>query len=190
MSAALTLPLMTAEQFFGLPDPAGDYTYELHFGELVPVGRAKTGHYQLQRLIRDILIRSLGSGQWTIDIEMPYGLTAGFDARAADVGVCARAVFEAIPFSGYLIGSPLLVVHVKSRSNRDRKLEEDALAHITHGAVGVWLVKPERREVVMITAVSRTVYGPGDRIELPAPLAAVVAVDDIYSGRGAEEGFE
>jgi Uma2 family endonuclease len=181
MSAAFLYPLMTAEQFFDLPEPAGDFTHELHFGELVSVGRAKTEHYDLQRLIRDILIRSLGADRWIIDIEMPYGLVEGFDARAADVGVTLRSRWKAIPRKGYLIGSPDFVVHVKSRSNRDRKLEEDALAHITHGAAGVWLVEPERPEIVLITPLARTVYGPGDRMELPAPLAAVVSVDEIFA---------
>ena len=41
MSTAFTLPLMTTEQFFALPEPIGDFTYELHFGELVKVGRPK-----------------------------------------------------------------------------------------------------------------------------------------------------
>ena len=41
MSTVFTLPLMTTEQFFELPEPVGDFTYELHFGELVQVGRAK-----------------------------------------------------------------------------------------------------------------------------------------------------
>jgi Uma2 family endonuclease len=180
MSAALTFPLITAEQFFDLPDTVGDFTYELHFGDLVSVGRAKTGHYDLQRLIRDILIRSLGADRWTIDIEMPYGLTAGYDARAADVGVTLRSRWKAIPRQGYLIGSPELVVQVKSRSNRVRKME-DGLMHITHGASAFWQVQEDRREIVMLTATERRVYGLGDWIELPAPLSAGVSVGEIFA---------
>jgi hypothetical protein len=52
---------MTSEQFFELPDPTGNFTYELYFGELVKVGRPKKRHYSLQRLIRDILLRRLNS---------------------------------------------------------------------------------------------------------------------------------
>jgi len=180
MSTALSLPLMTVEEFFELPEPVGEFTYELHFGELVKVGRAKKGHYDLQSLICDILKRALGLKRWRIDIEMPYGLTPGYDARAADVGVALRKRWDAIPDDGYLIGSPDLVVQVKSRSNRDRKMEEDALVHITHGASAVLLVKPERREIIMVTASSRTVYGRGERIELPAPLSTAIAVNDIF----------
>jgi Uma2 family endonuclease len=180
MSTALTLPLMTSQQFFALPEPTGDFTYELHFGELVEVGRPKKKHFDLQRLIRDILVKALGRDQWLIEIEMPYGLTAGYDVRAADVGVALRKAWDEIPEDGYLIGSPYLVVQVKSPSNRDRKMEEDAIIHITHGASAVWLVKPERHEIVVVTASSRTVYGPGEQIELPAPLSAAVSLSAIF----------
>jgi hypothetical protein len=83
MPTSLTLPLMTAEQFFELPEPVGDFTWELHFGELIQVGRPKKKHFNLQMLIRDILARELGREQWLIEIEMPYGLTAGYDVRAS-----------------------------------------------------------------------------------------------------------
>jgi hypothetical protein len=81
---------------------------------------------------------------------------------------------------GYLIGSSDLIVRITSRSNRDRKMEEDAVAHITHGASAVWLVKPERREIIVVTAVSRTVYGAGDRIPLAAPFSTEIALDEIF----------
>lgn len=180
MSTALNLPLMTVEQFFALPEPAGNFTYELHFGELIRVGRPKKRHFDLQSRIRDILIDVLGEKRWRIDTEMPYGLTAGFDVRAADVGASRRDVWDAIPDDGYLIGSPDLVVQVKSRSNRDRKMEEDAIAHITHGATAVLLVRSERREVVLFSATSRPIYRPGQQIELPSPFSAAIEVSAIF----------
>src|SRR5271165_862178 len=181
MCAASALPLITCEQFFELPDPTGDFTYELHFGELVPVGRPKKRHYNLQRIIRDILAGSLDAERWIVDLELPYGLTHGYDARAADVGVVSRTVWNAVPDEGFLIGSPELVVSIKSRSNRDRKMEEDAIIHITHGATAVLLVKPDRREIISVTATARTVHGAGASIALPAPLSITIAVDDIFA---------
>jgi len=179
MSTSFTLPLMTAGQFFELPEPTGNFTWELHFGELVKVGRPKKRHYNLQRLIRDILLRKLDGSRWVTDIEMPYGLSPDYDVRAADVGVVMRKVWDAIPGDAYLIGSPELVVHVKSRSNRDRRMEADAVAHITHGASAVLLVKPEREEIVLVTAASRIAYGAGTTIELPAPLSIFLEADEV-----------
>jgi Uma2 family endonuclease len=173
-------PLITCEQFFKLPEPGGNVTHELHFGELVKVRYSNKGQYDLQTLIRDILVRTLHQNRWIIGIEMPYGLTPGFDVRAADVGVTARKKWDAVSDDDYLIGSPDLVIQIKSRSNRDDKMEQDAVVHITHGASAVWLVKSERREIIVVTASSRTVYGPDEKIKLPAPLSATIALHEIF----------
>ena len=85
-------------------------------------------------------------------------------------------MFDADPGADVLIGSPDIVVHVKSR---ERQVKEDAVLHITHGASAVWLVKPERREIVVVTASSRRVYEPGETIPLFG--SASVRVDDIFS---------
>ena len=181
MSAALTFPLITAEEFFSIPEPAGDFTWELHFGELVQVGRPKKKHFELQCAIRDVLARALDQSLWRIEIEMPYGLSTGYDVRAADVGVSLRSKWDAVPGDGYLIGSPDLVVQVKSRSNRDRRMEEDAVLHIAHGASAVWIVKAEHREVIAVTAAARAVYGPGEWIALPPILGITVQTDSLLS---------
>jgi Uma2 family endonuclease len=192
MSTEVQLPLVTSEKFFALSERTENFSYELHFGELVEVGRPNKQHFDLQCKIRDVLSKALDAKKWLIEIEMPYGLTPTYDVRAADVGVCARKAWDAVPGESYLIGSPKLVVQVKSRSNRDRKMGEDAIAHITHGASAVWLVKPARREIIVVTASSRRVYGQGQQIALPFPAAAMIAVDEIfprnYSSRNAVMG--
>lgn len=63
MSTALTLPLMTAEQFFAAPEPVGDFTYEIHFGELVKVGRPKKRYRPDTTSVRRMLaLRSMKDG--------------------------------------------------------------------------------------------------------------------------------
>jgi Uma2 family endonuclease len=42
--AANPLPLMTVEEFRELPEPIGDYDYELHHEKLVAVTRPKLKH--------------------------------------------------------------------------------------------------------------------------------------------------
>ena len=76
----------------------------------------------------------------------PTGSTPTYDARATDVGVVLREVSETIPRRRNLIGSPVLVVEVKSPSNRDRKMEQDAILHLTHGACAVLIVREENRQ--------------------------------------------
>jgi hypothetical protein len=142
------------------------------------VGRPKIPHYNLQLLIPDLLRKKLSGRKWLIGMEMPYGLAPGYDVRAADVGVVLRKTWEACSKADYMIGSPDIVIQIKSRSNRDRKMEEDAVLHITHCASAVWLVKPEQREVVVITATSRQVYRPGQAIPLPG--SAPLEVADIF----------
>ena len=56
----MILPVITCEQFFELPDLTGNFAYELHFGELVKVGRSRKRQYDSQCLIRDILLQKLG----------------------------------------------------------------------------------------------------------------------------------
>src|ERR1700694_479668 len=122
MAAATAFPLMTVEEFDALPEPKENFKYELHFGRLVKVGRAKKSHYLLQCFIRDLLKRQMDLKKWFIDIEMAYNLVEGYDARAADVGVVSLERFDKVPPEGYLTVSPELVVFVKSRSNRDAQI--------------------------------------------------------------------
>ena len=181
MSAALTFPLMAVEAFFDLPEPAGEFTYELHFGEMVEKRRSNKRQYVLQLRMQELLEERLDRNDWLACIEMPYGLVPGFDARAADVCVMLLKRFEAIPDEEYLIGSPDLVVQVKSRSHRDRKMEEDAVVHITHGAQCVLLLRPERGEVVAITASSRRVYGRGETLAIESPFSLAIPVDNLFA---------
>jgi Uma2 family endonuclease len=161
-----------------LPDPDGPDVWELHLGKLVKVELPKKGPYNLQVLIRELLIKRLSRRRWLTEIHLPYSLTRNYDVRAADVGVVLRKTWEADPDADYLIGSPDLVIQIKSRSNRDRKMGEYAILHITHGAQAVWLVRPERREVIVITAAGREIYGPGQ--EIPLPGKATLPASNIF----------
>ena len=182
MSTAPVLPLITVEEYDEMADPIGDFNYELHFGKLVQVGKPKKGHYDLQDIVCEVLRRRLDRNVWKIGIELPYGLTPTYDARATDVGVVRRKLWDSLPEDGCLIGSPRWWSRSRAQSNRDRKMEQDAILHITHGACAVWIVKEKHRQVVQVTASSRTVYGPGETIPLPAPLSITIQVDEIFPG--------
>lgn len=170
---------MTFEEFEALPEPRGNFTYELHFGKLVKVGRAKKAHYVLQCLIRDLLKQQIDSKKWLAEIEMAYNLTEGYDARAADVAVVSRDRFDKVPPDGYLTVSPELVVFVKSRSNRDIQIDRDAVDCLTHGAEAAWYVKYNPDLVYVYTAAGKKEYRPGQVISLPESMGGRVAVKDI-----------
>jgi Uma2 family endonuclease len=180
MSAATTFPLMTVEQYDALPEPTGNFYYELHFGKLVKMGKAKQGHYLLQRNIRDLLQKQLNSGEWIVDMEMAYTLTGGYDARAADVAVVSKKTFEKIPLDGWLDRAPDLVAFVKSRSNTPVGIERAAIDCLTHGAKAVWHVRYDPDVVQVYTAASKKEYVAGQSIPLPRPMTGSIRVKDIF----------
>jgi Uma2 family endonuclease len=183
MSAATVFPLMTVKEFDALPEPKGDYTYELHFGRLVRVSKPKyRPHYTLQLVIQSMLQQALNLQAWLVGTEMPYTLAEGYDVRAADVGVVSLARDKQVPAGGDLLGAPELVVFVKSRSNRDIQIEREAVECLTHGALAVWYVKHNPKQMVTVyTAAGRKEYGPGQSIPLPASMRGRIKVKDIFT---------
>jgi Uma2 family endonuclease len=163
---AVPLPLMTTEQFFALPEPGGGVRQELHFGVIVHVDLPRKSRFDRSCAIRDSLFSRLDQRHWRIGTSMPYGLTRSYDSRAADVAVCSQARWQAVAGDDFLIGSPELVIQIKSPSNRDRQMEREALAHLTHGASAVWIVKPDQNEVVVLTAASRQVLRRGEELDV------------------------
>ena|ERR1051326_4352041 len=180
MSAARIFPLMTLEEFEALPEPKGDFTYELHFGRLVKVGRPKKLHHLLQWSIWAALRQVLDPAKWFSSMELAYNLVEGYDARAADVAVVSHERFDKVPDDGCLTVSPELVVFVKSRSNRDTQIDRDAVECLTHGARAVWYVKQNPQVVCVYTAAGKKEYRPGQTIALPASIGGRVKVADIY----------
>lgn len=162
---------MTTEQFFAEPEPAANFQYELHFGVVVKVGLPPKWRFDRQRAIADLLAGLLAPSGWLVGMKMPYGLTADYDARAAEVGVCSRARWDTVSGEDFLIGSPDLVVQID--------LERDAIAHLTHGATAVWIVKPEQQEVVVVTAQERKAYRHGEELDVLGQ--ARIPTDVIFS---------
>jgi Uma2 family endonuclease len=180
MAAATTFPLMTVEQFDALPEPRGNFTYELHFGRLVKVGRARKTHFSLQCSIRDLLKKEVRADKWFTEIEIAYNLVDGYDARAADVAVVSLERYDKVPGDGYLTVSPELVVFVKSRSNRDTQIEKDAIECLTHGAEAAWYVKYNPDVVYVYTARGKKAYRLGQSIPLPVSMSGRIKVRDIF----------
>jgi Uma2 family endonuclease len=118
---------MTVEQLQALPDPPGAW-YERHHGALITVTRPLHKHYLIQQRLMDILkplARELGSPH----MELGFRPLAEHELWVADVAVVSSPRWEHIPQSGYLDGSPEIVIEALSPSNTaSETLEKDAMS--------------------------------------------------------------
>src|SRR6266508_1304029 len=96
--------LVTVAQFRKLPE-GGEYSYELHHGEVVALTRPNAGHWKIQRKLDRLLTRKL-SAFGEVGTELPYRPTPEFELRAADVAAVSRSRGKAIDKKDNLDGAP------------------------------------------------------------------------------------
>jgi Uma2 family endonuclease len=171
--------LITVEQFLELPD-SGEYTYELHHGEVVAMTRPKPGHWILQRRIMDLLRPKLAAfGE--IAVEVPFRAIEAFDLRAADVAVVSHERWNAIEMEEDLRGAPELVIEVISPSNRRPHPRETVSLCLNHGALECWLIDRKKQSVTVVRKDgSTTVYAGEEQIPLTAFGADFLRAADIF----------
>jgi len=122
MATAPATP-MTVEEFLKIPEPVGDYSYELHQGALVRVTRPKLKHTILQGRIRDLLRAVMLQGSYS-EIEFPFRPVPEQELRVADVAyVCLERWVNADP-EDIFRGAPDLVIEVLSPSNTASEILE------------------------------------------------------------------
>ncbi len=91
------------------------------------------------------------------------GMKLGRDIRAADAAVWRRS--EVGEPTGHLQSvAPVLAVEVAGRDEEESVLRAKAGWYHSHGVAVVWLVLPDTREVVVITAEAEHRYGLGGRL--------------------------
>ena len=170
---------MTVAQFRELPD-GGEYAYELHYGEVVPVTRPKAGHWSIQKRLVRLLEAKLTA--FEVGMEFPYRGVPEYDLRAADVAAVSRERFDAINLDDNLHGAPELAIEVKSPSNTRKKLAEVVSFCLNAGAREVWIVEPDRKSVAVYRrGCPVALYGPGAAVPLAAFDSDALAVDEIFS---------
>jgi Uma2 family endonuclease len=89
------------------------------------------------------------------------GMRLGEDSRAADVGVWRR---ERPLTWGFRRQPPLLAVEVAGRDEGAETLREKARWHLAQGVPVIWIVLPDERRVIVVTAAGETHHQPGDRL--------------------------
>ena len=172
--------LITVDEFRQLPK-GGEYTYELHHGEVVGVTRPKARHSELQHRFLMLLgpkLQDFGA----VRIEFAYRPINEFDLRAADVAAISWQRFKQIDPDDNLRGAPDLVIEIKSPSNTQTQLKELVALCLNRGAVQCWIVDPVKKTVtVMHHDGTALVYVSGAAIPLTAFGSDSLAVDEIFA---------
>ena len=140
--------LLTFEQFEQLPDEPGKC--ELLGGELIQLPPAKRKHnisgtrlfLWLNNLIVALHARGKAAGLGNTHFEMGYRL-GPLTWLQPDVSITHAGQ----PEGDYYEGSPALAVEIASESNTPRKIARKVEAFLAHGALEVWVIYPDRREV-------------------------------------------
>ena len=111
---------ITVEEYERIPDPPGG-RYELHHGELVFVTYPIRRHKDLQRRLRKTLEQMAEPLGFLVDTEYPYRPLPENEVWGADVA-CVKDERD-LAESKWLIGSPELVIEVKSPSMAEMQIK-------------------------------------------------------------------
>ena len=152
MSTESATALLTAEEFYELPDAPHGGKMELICGRPVthmPVGR---NHSRIalrvgSRLERFIEAHQLGE----VGVEAGFRISSNPDTvRAPDVHfIRASRLSMAISSDAFFPGPPDLAVEVVSPGDTDRELDEKLAQYRQSGVARSWVVRPEARTVTV-----------------------------------------
>ena len=142
--------LLTFEEFEHLPDNPGKC--ELLEGELFELPPAKRKHNRTsQRLflffvyvIGDMHQRGEASHLGDPHIEEGYRLTPRTWLQP-DVSI----TYPGQPEGDYFEGAPALAVEVVSEGNTPRRIARKVDAFLAHGALEIWVIYPDRRQLLV-----------------------------------------
>jgi Uma2 family endonuclease len=172
--------MLTVAEFRELPE-GGEFTYELHHGEVVSMTRPKVRHSKVQRRLMLLLTPKLADFG-AVATEWPYRALPEYDLRAADVAVIAAERWAAMNDDDQFRGAPDLVIEVKSPSNTQKKLSEVVSLCLGNGACEVWIIEPDKKSVAVYRRGCPTaIYGPGAAVPLTAFDSDALPVDDIFN---------
>jgi Uma2 family endonuclease len=136
--------LFTVEEYEEIPNPPGG-RYELHHGELVFVTYPVRQHGDLQRLLQELLQPAARPAGYLVAVEYPYRPLPQCELWAADVACILKSRHR--DADKWVVGSPELVIEVKSPSNTTAELHDKAMTALLGGAVEFWIVDAKTRSV-------------------------------------------
>jgi len=172
--------LITVHEFRELPK-GGEYAYELHHGEVVPVTRPKARHSELQHRVFMLLAPKLESFG-AVRIEYAFRPFSEFELRAADVAAISRERFIQVDPDDNLHGAPELVIEVRSPSNTQLQLKEFVALCLNRGAIQCWIIDPVRKSVtVMHRDGTALAFTSGQSLPLNDFGSDALAIDEIFA---------
>ena len=168
--------LVGYEEFVRLAETSA-VNLELHFGQVVEMGRPTPLHVELQHRIRDLLKAVLGPA-WEVLTEMPYRAFPQYEARSADVGVASAHRWRTALKQDSLFGSPEIVIEVLSpKSNSPAEMAEKAALCLTTGTLQFWVVDDRTSTITVTTPTDTAVFVAGDLVPLGIADASIPVSD-------------
>jgi len=178
-----TTVVTTLEQFLTLPDDGS--RHELDEGALVVSPPSSTNHGDLALTIGTLLRNALKRNkEFRVISDAGFVLEEDpYTVRAPDVAVYRRNRARGKGDSPYLSGSPEIAVEVLSPSDTASRMRKKLRQYLNTGAVYVWVVDGENREVEVHEAGERpliltgkdTLTAPKLLPELAIPVAEIFA---------------
>src|SRR5262245_43829859 len=172
----VTKRLITAEEFFEMPDPPDGSRQELVRGEVVtmppPGGRHGVCCSKINRRL-GTFAEDNNSGTVTCN---DTGFISERDpdtVRGADVAFWRRERLPEVP-EGYIEVAPDLAVEVISPSDHYSRVQATIRHHLTHGVRLLWVVDPEDRSVTVYRSLHE---------------ATILTETDTISGEDVLPGF-
>jgi Uma2 family endonuclease len=171
--------LFTVEEFEQIPDPSGG-RYELHHGEVVFVTYPVRQHGDLQDQLQTMLFAAAQRLGYIVRIEYPYRPLPNNELWGADVACVLRSRHAGA--DKWLVGSPELVVEVKSPSNTKQDLDDKAMTTLAgEGAVEFWIVDGGPRTVKVYSKASGArIYRAPEKVPFPL-LGCEISLDDLFA---------
>jgi Uma2 family endonuclease len=106
------------------------------------------------------------------------GMLLDGEVRAADTAIWHRK--DAGTSKGFRRAPPVLAVEIAGEDDDEPSLREKAAWYLSHGASTVWIVLPEPREVLVLTAAGETRHGRGSRLPLRPELPDLTPAVDAF----------
>lgn len=183
MSAQSIPQLFTVDEWEQVPNPPGG-RYELHHGELVFVSYPVRQHKDLQRLLREMLEPMAKPKGFLVDTEYPYRPLPENEIWGADVAFVLNSRHRST--KKWLMGSPELVIEVKSPSNTKPELYDKAMTTLAgEGAVEFWVLDAATASLTVYSKSSGVhVYRSPQTVPVPV-IGGEISLEELFSALSA-----